>query len=324
MTDRDRASAGAAFFDLDKTLMQGSSAFQFARAVRKAGLMTRRQLASDALANLRFRLRGASDRESEALRDRIAASLEGIRVRDLERLGVPVLLGILPRLYPRMLEIAYEHQDAGRPVYIITAAAQELAETLARVMAFDGALGSHLSDVEDGAYTGHASGPFLYRDAKATAIAQLAEEHGFDLAECYAYSDSASDLPMLEIVGHAVVVNPDAELERLAHQRGWEVLRLDRLGHRLMLVAAGLLSAALAAGGIAGVAAAQARSQARTQERLPQRGGPRPPMSRHPELTTIWTRAPWRRFAPDRGIVAITEPRRTETERRWRILPARQ
>ena len=240
---------GAAFFDLDKTLMQGSSAFQFARAVRQAGLMTRRQLLSDALANFRFRLRGATDAESAALRDRIAASLTDIRVRQLERLGVPVLMGILPRLYPQMLKIAYDHQDAGRPVYIVTAAAQELAEVLAGVMAFDGALGSHLSEVREGVYTGRATGAFLYRDAKATAIADLAAEHGYDLAASYAYSDSASDLPMLRVVGHSVVVNPDAELASLARAEGWEILRLDRLGRRLTYAAVAALAAV--AGGVA-------------------------------------------------------------------------
>ena len=242
-------SQGAAFFDLDKTLMQGSSAFQFARAVHQAGLMSRRQLASDALANIRFRLHGASDDQSTALRDRIAASLAGVRVRDLERLGIPVLRGILPRLYPRMLTIAYEHQDAGRPAYIVTAAAHDLAEVLARVMAFDGAIGSHLSEVQDGVYTGQATGAFVYGEGKATAIAELAEREGIDLAASYAYSDSASDLPMLRVVGHAVVVNPDAELERLARSEGWEVLRLDRLGRRLTAVV-GLLVAG-AAGGVA-------------------------------------------------------------------------
>jgi HAD superfamily hydrolase (TIGR01490 family) len=254
-----RSARGAAFFDLDKTLMQGSSAFQFARAVRKAGLMSRRQLVSDAWANLRFRLRGATDEESTALRDRIAQSLEGVRVRDLERLGVPVLLGILPRLYPQMLTIAHEHQDAGRPVYIVTAAAQELADTLAHVMAFDGAIGSHLSEVRDGFYTGRATGPFLYREAKAHAIRELAARQGYDLAASYAYSDSASDLPMLEVVGHAVVVNPDAELETLARERGWAVLRLDRLGRRLAIAGVGALTAAVAAGAAAGVLAARAR-----------------------------------------------------------------
>jgi HAD superfamily hydrolase (TIGR01490 family) len=239
---------GAAFFDLDKTLMEGSSAFQFARAVYKAGLMSRRQLASDAWANLRYRLRGASDDQSRELRDRIAASLEGVRVRDLERLGWRVLGGILPRLHPEMLEIAYDHQDAGRPVYIVTAAAQELAEMLAHVMAFDGAIGSHFSDSHEGIYTGRASGRFVYGEAKAAAIAEVARREGLDLSASYAYSDSASDLPMLSAVGHAVVVSPDADLRRLARTEGWDVMYLDPLGRRLTV--AGALLGAAAAGGI--------------------------------------------------------------------------
>ena len=239
---------GAAFFDLDKTLMEGSSAFQFARAVYETGLMSRRQLASDAWANLRYRLRGASDSQSQELRDRIAASLEGVRVRDLERLGWRVLRGILPRLHPEMLEIAYDHQDSGRPVYIVTAAAQELAEVLAHVMAFDGAIGSQFSDSRDGVYTGHASGLFVYGEAKAVAIAEVAEADGLDLEASYAYSDSASDLPMLRAVGHPVVVSPDADLRRLARQEGWQVMALDPLRRRVTIV--GALAGAAAAGGI--------------------------------------------------------------------------
>ena len=172
------AARGAAFFDLDKTLMQGSSGFQFARAVREAGMMSRRQLVSDGIANVRFRLHGASDEQSEAMRNRIATSLEGVRVRDLERLGVRVMQRILPRLYPQMLTIAYAHQDAGRPVYIVTAAAQDMAQVLAKVMTFDGALGSTLSGVEDGVYTGQPTGAFLYGAAKAVAIQELAAARG--------------------------------------------------------------------------------------------------------------------------------------------------
>src|ERR1700716_2415175 len=137
------ASAGsAAFFALDRTLMEGSSAFQFGRAAYRAGLLSRRQILADGWANLRFRLRGASDEDTHALRDRISRSLAGTRVRDLERLGADVLAGALPRFYPQMLAVAHEHQDAGRRVYIVTAAAKELANTLATVLALDGAIGS--------------------------------------------------------------------------------------------------------------------------------------------------------------------------------------
>jgi HAD superfamily hydrolase (TIGR01490 family) len=228
----------AAFFDLDKTLMQGSSGFQFARAVREAGMMSRRQLISDGLANVRFRLHGASDEQSEALRIRIATSLEGVRVRDLERLGVRVMQRILPRLYPQMLTIAYAHQDAGRPAYIVTAASQDMAQVLAKVMSFDGALGSALSEVQDGVYTGRPTGAFLYGAAKAVAIQEMATRDGLDLSACYAYSDSVSDAPMLRAVGHPVVVNPDSELLALARQEGWEMVHLDRLGQKLRIVGA--------------------------------------------------------------------------------------
>src|SRR6476646_8597388 len=131
----------AAFFDLDRTLMEGSSAFQFGRAAYRAGLLSRRQLVADGWANLMFRLRGASDEAS-------------LRLRDLERLGVDVLAGVLPRIYPQVLALAHEHQDAGRRVYIVTAASKELADTLAQVLAFDGAVGSQFSEVVDGVYTG--------------------------------------------------------------------------------------------------------------------------------------------------------------------------
>jgi HAD superfamily hydrolase (TIGR01490 family) len=245
-------AGGAAFFDLDKTLMQGSSAFQFGRAAFKAGLMGRRQLLADGLANLRFRLRGATDADSLALRERIAASLEGVRVVDLERLGVEVLARILPRIYPQMLEVAHRHQDAGRRAYIVTAASQELAEILATVMAFDGAIGSDISEIVAGVYTGQPTGLFIYRSGKATAIEQLAAREGFDLAASYAYSDSESDLPMLRAVGHPVAVNPDGVLAAIAREEGWEVLRLDRLSRRLKTAAA--LGAAAAAGGVASAA----------------------------------------------------------------------
>ena len=240
--------------------MEGSSAFQFGRAAYKAGLMSRRQLAADAWANIRFRLRGSTDEDTHALRTRISASLEGTRVRDLERLGADVLVGVLPRIYPQMLAVAHEHQDEGRRVYIVTAASQELASLLAHVLVFDGAIGSDFSEVKDGVYTGRPTGLFVYRRDKARAIRQLAEREGIDLAASYAYSDSESDLPMLEAVGHPVAVNPDPELARVAREHGWDVLRFDRLGRRLKAAIA--LAGAAVAGGV-GSAALASRSRRR-------------------------------------------------------------
>ena len=235
---------GAAFFDLDRTLIAGSSAFQFGRAAYKAGLVTRRQLAEDAWENIRFRLRGSTDAGTDALRERIGKTLEGVRVRDLQRLAPDVLAGVLPRLYPQVLEIAYEHQDAGRPIFICTAASQEIAELMALVLTFDGAVGS-VAEVIDGHYTGRAGGPFTYREGKAEAIRELAERESIDLSVSWAYSDSESDLPMLRLVGHPVAVNPDLELGRVARAEGWEVLRFERLGRRLRVVGAAGVAAAL-------------------------------------------------------------------------------
>jgi HAD superfamily hydrolase (TIGR01490 family) len=240
---------GAAFFDLDRTLMAGSSGFHWARAAYRAGLLSRRQIAADAWSNVQFRLRGATDDETEQIKARLRRWLEGRRVRDLERLSPGVLAGVLPRLYPQMLQLAYDHQDAGRPVYICTAASQGTADMLAHVLGFDGAAGSGL-EARDGVYTGRFDGPFCYREGKPARMRQLAERDGLDLAASFAYSDSASDVPMLRAVGHPVAVNPDAELLRTARSEGWEVLTFERLGRRLKVgtAVAGALLAGTAAG----------------------------------------------------------------------------
>jgi len=237
---------GAAFFDLDRTLIAGSSSFQFGRAAYKAGMLSRRDIARDAYENIVFRLRGSTDAGTDAIRERVGKMLEGARVRDLQRLSGPVLGGVLPRLYPRMLETAYAHQDAGRPIFICTAAAQEMAELLAIVLTFDGAVGS-VAEVIDGVYTGREGGPFNYREGKAQAIRELAAREGIDLAASYAYSDSESDLPMLRLVGHPVAVNPDKELSRVAREEGWEIMRFERLGRRLRIAAAATAVGAAAA-----------------------------------------------------------------------------
>ncbi len=236
---------GAAFFDLDRTLIAGSTSFQFGRAAYRAGMVTRRDIARDTYENVVFRLRGSTDAGTDAIRERVGKLLEGVHVRDLQRLSPTVLAGVLPRLYPRMLELAYEHQDAGRPVFICTAAAQEMAELLAIVLTFDGAVGS-VAEVIDGVYTGREGGPFNYREGKAQAIRELAEREEIDLAASYAYSDSESDLPMLRLVGHPVAVNPDKELARVARDEGWETLRFERLGRKLRVAAAAALLSGVA------------------------------------------------------------------------------
>jgi HAD superfamily hydrolase (TIGR01490 family) len=242
---RREGEKGAAFFDLDRTLIAGSSSFQFGRAAYRAGMLTRRDIARDAFENVKFRLKGSTDATTDAVRERVGKMLEGARVRDLQRLSGPVLAGVLPRLYPKKL--AYAHQDGGRPIFICTAAAQEMAELLAIVLTFDGAVGS-VAEVIDGVYTGREGGPFNYREGKAQAIRELAEREDIDLTASYAYSDSESDLPMLRLVGHPVAVNPDKELARVAREEGWEIMRFERLGRRLRVAAAAALVSATAVG----------------------------------------------------------------------------
>ena len=227
----------AAFFDLDKTLMAGSSGIFFARAAYDAGMISRARLLRDVYENLRFRLRGSTDERADDVRRRVGRMIAGVPERELRRLSPRVLAGVLPRLYPQMLERAYAHQDEGVDVYIITAASQEMADLLAHVLAFDGGLGSR-SEVVDGRYTGRPAGPFNYREGKVLSMRELALREGIDLTASYAYSDSESDLPMLRAVGHPVVVNPDRDLRQIALQEGWEVLHLDRLPRRLKLLAA--------------------------------------------------------------------------------------
>jgi HAD superfamily hydrolase (TIGR01490 family) len=172
----------------------------------------------------------------------------------MQRLAPSVLAGVLPRLYPKMLAIAYGHQDAGRPVFICTAASQEMAELMATVLTLDGAVGT-VFETRNGQYTGRGGGPFNYREGKAQAIRELAEREDIDLAASWAYSDSESDLPMLRLVGHPVAVNPDTELARVAREEGWEVLRFERLGRRVRVAAA-----AVAVGGLGSVAIQRSRA----------------------------------------------------------------
>ncbi|HEU5143497.1 MAG TPA: HAD family hydrolase [Solirubrobacterales bacterium] len=223
----------AAFFDLDKTLMAGSSGMQFARIAARHGVVGRRQLASWAVEHLRYRLRGTTDaRTTEVLR--VARDLiTGVPVRSLERMNPEVMAAILPRVYPQMLEEVYAHQDAGRATFIVSAAGNGVVEMLAHVLGMDGGIGTRY-ETADGAFTGRFDGPFVYGPGKVEAMAAFAAEHGIDLGASYAYSDSLSDLPMLRAVGNPVVVNPDPPLAKLAREEAWQAMRFEQLGRRLV------------------------------------------------------------------------------------------
>ncbi|MET0957496.1 MAG: HAD-IB family hydrolase [Solirubrobacterales bacterium] len=225
----------AAFFDLDRTLISGSSGLPWARAATKAGLISRRQMAKWGVDAIRFRLRGATDEATEELLAEIKEVFQGTSARQIARMAPEVLVGVLPRIYPEMLEEVYAHQDAGRPTFIVSAAGDELVQLLARILYMDGGIGTSYEVGQDGLFTGELGGAFMYGEGKVEAMRRFADQHDIDLGASFAYSDSVSDLPMLRAVGTPVVVNPDEELTRIAREEGWRVMRFERLGRRLAL-----------------------------------------------------------------------------------------
>lgn len=235
-------SRGAAFFDLDKTLMAGSSGMQFARVASQRGIVGRRQLASWGFEHLRYRLRGTTDARTEEVL-RVARDLiAGVPSKTIERMGPDVMAAILPRVFPQMLVEVYAHQDAGRPTFIVSAAGNEVVEALARVLGMDGGIGTRYEVDSGGSFTGRFEGPFVYGPGKVEAMRDFAERHEIDLEASYAYSDSLSDLPMLRAVGNPVAVNPDPPLAEIARQEGWQTMRFERLGRRLVALAVTLLA----------------------------------------------------------------------------------
>jgi HAD superfamily hydrolase (TIGR01490 family) len=242
-------SRAAAFFDLDKTLMAGSSGMQFARVAARRRIVSRRQLASWGVEHMRYRLRGTTDeRTAEVLR--VARELiAGVPATTIDRMGPDVMAAILPRVFPQMLDEVYSHQDAGRATFIVSAAGNGVVESLAQVLGMEGGIGTRYEVDEEGNFTGRFDGPFVYGPGKVEAMQAFAAEHGIDLAESYAYSDSLSDLPMLRAVGNPVVVNPDPPLAEIAREEGWQTLRFERLGRRLVAVAVTLLATVAGFGG---------------------------------------------------------------------------
>ena len=259
------AARAAAFFDLDKTLMAGSSGIVWARVSYDAGGISKRLMARWAVDHLRYRLRGSSDEAAAQVMAEVQELLRGVSARDLERMGPLVLAGVLPRIYPEMLDEVHAHQDAGRATFIVSAASVELVEMLAHVLGMEGGIGTRYGVDADGRFTGALDGPFMYGKGKVEAISRYAEEHDLDLAESFAYSDSASDLPMLRAVGNAVVVNPDEPLLEAARAEGWRVMRFEKLGRRL--VVAGAATTALVVGGIGSVLASRRGASNRVRAR---------------------------------------------------------
>jgi HAD superfamily hydrolase (TIGR01490 family) len=239
----------AAFFDLDKTLMAGSSGMQFARVATRQKIVSRRQLASWGIEHLRYRLRGTSDeRTAEVLRV-ARALIAGVPEKTIDRMAPEVMAAILPRVYPQMLDEVHDHQDAGRATFIVSAAGNGVVESLAQVLGMEGGIGTRYEVDAEGNFSGRFDGPFVYGKGKVEAMRAFAAQHDIDLNASYAYSDSLSDLPMLRAVGHPVVVNPDPPLAEIAREEGWQAMRFERLGRRLVAVAITLLATVAGFGG---------------------------------------------------------------------------
>lgn len=242
----------AAFFDLDRTLIAGSSAFVLALAARAAGLLSTGQLVRDAGSAVAFKVRGADDDTSDAVRQRILGAVTGLHQDDLVGLNADVLPKLLDKIRPEARRLLDLHRHAGRATYIVSAAPIELVEPLAKSLGMTAGLGTR-SVVVDGIYTGDLDGPFCYGEGKVEAIQRLAAWEGLDLSQCYAYSDSVSDLPMLLAVGHPVAVNPDGRLRRHAAAHGWPVVRFSQRTRAVVRrAAAGTGAVALAGAGFLG------------------------------------------------------------------------
>jgi len=243
---------GAAFFDVDNTMMQGASIYHFARGLAARDFFTWRDLAQFAWKQVFFRIKGVEDpAHMEEAKEAALAFVAGHRVDEVVELGEEIYDELMAdRIWSGTRALAQLHLDAGQRVWLVTAAPAELASLIARRLQLTGALGTVAESV-DGVYTGRLVGEPLHGPAKAEAIRALAEREGLDLSRCAAYSDSANDLPMLSLVGHPVAVNPDAELRRVAREHAWEIrdFRTGRKAARIGIPAAA--GAGAVAGGIA-------------------------------------------------------------------------
>jgi HAD superfamily hydrolase (TIGR01490 family) len=223
--DEQRA---AAFFDLDKTIIAKSSTLAFGRPLYKAGFLNRRALLKAGIAQIVYVMVGADHDQMEKVRGQLLALTKGwdrVQVQELVRETVDEI--VAPLVYAEALALIDEHHRAGRTVVIISSSPEEVVRPLAVYLGVDDVIATRSKSGPDGRYTGELDF-YAYGPGKAEAIRALAERDGIDLTASYAYSDSATDLPMLEAVGHPVVVNPDKELADIAVARDWQVMDFER------------------------------------------------------------------------------------------------
>lgn len=218
----------AAFFDLDKTVIAKASIVAFGRPLRDEGMIGRKVLIQAIWGHLLFKVFGANEEKMLQIREQALRITTGWDQLKVGRIVADTLTDVIePIVYDEALELIAEHRAAGRKVFLVSASPEEIVAPLALYLGVDEAIATRAEIDEEGRYTGrvefYAFGPY-----KADAMREVAERDGIDLAESFAYSDSATDLPMLEAVGHPVAVNPDRELARLARARGWEIRQFDK------------------------------------------------------------------------------------------------
>jgi len=248
----------AAFFDLDKTIIAKSSTFAFSREFQAGGLISRGAVLRSAYAQFVYLVGGADHDQMEKMRQMMSQLCTGWDVQTVRDIVADTLHNIVdPLVYDEAVNLIEEHHAAGRDVIIVSTSGAEMVEPIGEMLGADHVVATRM-EVADGKYTGKIRF-YAYAENKAKAVTDLARKRGYDLAECYAYSDSITDLSMLETVGHAFAVNPDKELRKQAKERGWPVLVFERpvaLGSRVKLPPAKPTLAALAIAGAAGLGAA--------------------------------------------------------------------
>src|SRR5262245_51712466 len=217
----------AAFFDLDKTIIAKSSTLAFSRPFHAGGLINRRSVLRSAYAQFVFALQGADHDQMEKMRAYLSAMCAGWPVQTVRDIVAETLQEIVaPLVYDEAVRLIRQHQAAGRDVIIVSSSGVEVVEPSGELLGADRVVATEMV-VENGRYTGEIAF-YAYAEGKADAIRALAESEGYDLAASYAYSDSDTDRPMLEAVGHPYAVNPDRALRRIAEERGWPVLKFSR------------------------------------------------------------------------------------------------